>query len=239
MSIGVALVIIFVLYLIDKHNQWRRAAHVTGGVVVLAVVVLGGWLGWNKYQDWKADKDRQRVEAEQAKQDAPMKNCIASKLPAKHDVFDEVSAEEECKKIVDPSSEKTLAQVCAEWEAKHPLGSPIDVLHGKWDDGTLMPKEGVTLGSPQGCSGPLEDAYNSKMAVKRVSSSIECFDKKTGKKEKDFAAQFGGVTTSCGPNFIQRPAGQCTKITAPSDPSHEANCTSDSVIDLSAGLVPK
>lgn len=42
--------------------------------------------------------------------------------------------------------------------------------------------------------------------------SVECFDKKTGKRAPDFFKQFGGVTTACGPNSIEKPAGQCTKL---------------------------
>jgi hypothetical protein len=202
MSVGVALVIIFVLYLIDKHNQWRRAALITAVAVVLGILGLGSWFGWIKYQDWKAAKDRGRIEAEQAKRDA---------------------------------------QACADWESKHPLGSPIDVLHGKWDDGTPMPKEGVTVGTPQGCSGALEDAYNLKLAnsQKHSSGSVDCFDKKSGQKTKDFYAEFGGVTTSCGQNYIQKPAGLCKEIAALSDKSHSPDCVSRTVIDLSAGLVSK
>jgi hypothetical protein len=66
-------------------------------------------------------------------------------------------------------SQKTLARTCKEWEQKHPLGSPIDRLYGKWDDGTEMPTEGVTLGSPEGCQGSLETDYNQRL--KRVGKS--------------------------------------------------------------------
>jgi len=58
---------------------------------------------------------------------------------------------------------KTLAKTCKEWEQKHPFGSPIDRLYGKWDDGTEMPSEGIILGSPEGCRGPLETDYNRRL----------------------------------------------------------------------------
>lgn len=40
---------------------------------------------------------------------------------------------------------------CAAWEAKHPLGSPLDS------------SKGLVWGPYTGCNGPLEDAYNAKM----------------------------------------------------------------------------
>ena len=52
--------------------------------------------------------------------------------------------------------------VCKEWEDKHPVGSPIDVLHGYSDDG-LTNLEGARFGAPVGCAGPLEDAYKKKL----------------------------------------------------------------------------
>jgi hypothetical protein len=215
------------------------SAFIAAGVVALGVLVFAVWFGWVKYQGWKSAKNRERVEAEEAKRDAPMKNCIAAKLPAKPDVFDQASAEEECSKVVSSSGE-TLAQACADWESKHPLGSPVDVLHGKWDDGTPMPKEGVTLGTPQGCSGPLEDAYNLKLDSQKHSlRGVDCFDKTSGKKTKDFFAEVGGVTTTCGPNFIQKPAGLCKELAALSDKSHAPDCASGTIIDLSAGMVSK
>lgn len=50
MSIGYALIVIFVLYLIDKHNHWRQAALIGGGLIALAAVGLGSVYGWQEYQ---------------------------------------------------------------------------------------------------------------------------------------------------------------------------------------------
>jgi uncharacterized membrane protein YsdA (DUF1294 family) len=56
MSIGIAAVIIFVLYLIDKHGQWRQTAKIAGALVVLALVGWGALLGYDKYDVWHRAK---------------------------------------------------------------------------------------------------------------------------------------------------------------------------------------
>jgi hypothetical protein len=45
MTLGIALLLIFILYLIDKHNEWRRAAMIAGGLVVLAILAMAGVYG--------------------------------------------------------------------------------------------------------------------------------------------------------------------------------------------------
>ena len=50
MSIGIALVVIFILYLIDKHNRWRQAAKVGAGLLVLALLICGGIFGWREFK---------------------------------------------------------------------------------------------------------------------------------------------------------------------------------------------
>lgn len=40
MQIGIALVLIFVLYLIDKHNRWRQVLKLAIGLVVLGLIVI-------------------------------------------------------------------------------------------------------------------------------------------------------------------------------------------------------
>jgi hypothetical protein len=54
MTIGAALVIIAILYLIDKHNLWKRSAAVC--LIILAITLLGfaGYYGWQRWQERKA-----------------------------------------------------------------------------------------------------------------------------------------------------------------------------------------
>jgi uncharacterized membrane protein YsdA (DUF1294 family) len=56
MSIGIAAVIIFILYLIDKHGRWRQAAKIAAGLVVLALLGWVGMLGYDKYDSWRHAK---------------------------------------------------------------------------------------------------------------------------------------------------------------------------------------
>jgi uncharacterized membrane protein YsdA (DUF1294 family) len=58
---SIAIVLIFVLYLIDKRNAWRGALKVLLAIVTLAVLTAAGIYGWDKYQDRSAQK---RHEAE-------------------------------------------------------------------------------------------------------------------------------------------------------------------------------
>lgn len=131
MTLGIALLLIFILYLIDKHNRWRQLVKVTIGLVVLCILAVSGYFGWVKYQAWQEARQEAQREAENAKQEAQKKAAL----------------------------EKT----CKDWEDKHSIGSPVDKLYGHWADGTKMPDEGFTLGTPEGCQGPLEIAYNEKL----------------------------------------------------------------------------
>jgi hypothetical protein len=79
MTIGIALVLIFVLYLIDKHNRWRQAAKIVIGLVVLALLAVGGTIGWEKYDAYRTKK---RTEAETAAYQARVKTCVAKSTPA-------------------------------------------------------------------------------------------------------------------------------------------------------------
>jgi type II secretory pathway pseudopilin PulG len=74
MTLGVALFLIFVLYLIDKHNLWRLTAKIAAGLAVLAIVAAGGLYAWVKYQDYRTEKrEAEQIAAHKAKVEA----CVA------------------------------------------------------------------------------------------------------------------------------------------------------------------
>jgi hypothetical protein len=70
-SLGIALLLIFVLFLIDKHHLWRDIAR--GALLPMAVVilVLACWFSWAKYRD---QKERRRVAANHKK---AVEACVA------------------------------------------------------------------------------------------------------------------------------------------------------------------
>jgi hypothetical protein len=68
MTLGIALILIFVLYLIDKHNRWRQAFKITVGLVILGILGVGGIFGWQKYETWQEGKREALGVAEEAKQ---------------------------------------------------------------------------------------------------------------------------------------------------------------------------
>jgi len=91
-ALSIALVLIFVMWLIDKHNAWKRTGKIALVVVALAVFGLGGVYGWAYYEDWKATKARAAVDAAAAAQhDAQVKACIARFPNA--DQFDRAACE--------------------------------------------------------------------------------------------------------------------------------------------------
>jgi hypothetical protein len=131
MALGICLLLIFILYLIDKHNRWRQAIKISICLFVLCILCVSGFFGWARYEAWQEARQEAKREAENARQEGEKR--------------------------------AKLEKVCKEWEDKHPIGSPVDKLYGRWDDGTKMPEGGVILGTPEGCQGPLEAAYNEKL----------------------------------------------------------------------------
>lgn len=70
-SLGIALLVIFVLFLIDKHHLWRDIAR--GALLPMAIVILvmACWLSWVKYRD---RKEQERIAAKNKK---AVEACIA------------------------------------------------------------------------------------------------------------------------------------------------------------------
>jgi hypothetical protein len=62
MTLGIALLLIFILYLIDKHNQWRRAAKVGLGILALAIFAAAAIYAWNRHTERLAQEDEREGE---------------------------------------------------------------------------------------------------------------------------------------------------------------------------------
>ncbi len=56
MTIGVAIVVVAVMYFIDKHNLWRRAAMCLGVTAAAVLLGLGGFWGWKTHRDTRDAK---------------------------------------------------------------------------------------------------------------------------------------------------------------------------------------
>lgn len=59
MTLGIALVLIFVLYLIDKNKVWRQAVKAVISLAILGVLVISGLFGWRKVSEWREAKTAQ------------------------------------------------------------------------------------------------------------------------------------------------------------------------------------
>ena len=75
----------------------------------------------------------------------------------------------------------------------------------------------VTYGLESSPAQPpkIESAHQAGQGQYSISDidTVDCFDKRTGKLIPDkWFAQFGGVQTGCGPNYIQKPAGLCKQL---------------------------
>lgn len=62
MTLGIALLLIFILYLIDKHSQWRRAAKVGLGILALAIIAAAAIYVWNRHADKLAELEEKEGE---------------------------------------------------------------------------------------------------------------------------------------------------------------------------------
>jgi hypothetical protein len=66
--LSIALVLIFVLHLIDKHNAWKGTVKVAAALLALVLVSTAGIYGWYRYDDWRKEK----------KHEAEVKACSGS-----------------------------------------------------------------------------------------------------------------------------------------------------------------
>jgi hypothetical protein len=131
-TLGIALLLIFILYLIDKHNRWRIAAKLTAGLIVLCVLAIAAFFGREKYEARQEARREAEYEAEQAKQ-ATQKQAELDK---------ECRNWEDEHPIGSPPDKLYTEQ-----------GGLIEKLTNKhyW-----------VLNPPQGCDGPLERDYTSR-----------------------------------------------------------------------------
>lgn len=132
MTLGIALILIFVLYLIDKHNRWRQAIKITIGLVILGILGVGGLFGWQKYETWQEAKQEAQRVAEEAKQVAQKQAELAKACKDWED-----------KHPIGSPPDKVYTE----------QGGLTEKLTNKhfW-----------VLDPPQGCEGPLETDYNSR-----------------------------------------------------------------------------
>jgi hypothetical protein len=188
MTIGLAIVIAAILFLIDRNHVWpqvwrgfKQTLKVVAALLVLGAICWGGYIAWSAH--------KQRIEAAKtAADDAAWRTAFVS-----------------------------AATTCSGWENTHPIGSTVD-----WDgDNPVYP--------PNGCEGPLENAYNTKVTTTLLSGTdksafnphvpydakhrrpaggeaIDCYDGYT--LRPDEFAGLGGTLAACGPGQIARPKSE-------------------------------
>lgn len=81
-SLGVALLLIFILHLIDKHNRWRQALKLTVGMVVLGILGVSGFLGWQKYEAYRIDLAGERMVFLSVSRAAAILLCLLTEVQA-------------------------------------------------------------------------------------------------------------------------------------------------------------
>ena len=100
------LLLIFVLWLIDKHGLWRRAFKVVLWVAALGALGLTVLYSWSKYEAHKEDarlkaaaqRDAAAAKAEAAASQAKLEACLARMKAAspKWNILDEIDANKVC-----------------------------------------------------------------------------------------------------------------------------------------------
>jgi hypothetical protein len=73
MGLGFALVLICVLYLIDKNKVWLQAGKTALVVILVCAMALCGYVGWVKYRHYTGRKEAAVREAEK---EAKVDSCI-------------------------------------------------------------------------------------------------------------------------------------------------------------------
>ena len=102
-----------------------------------------------------------------------------------------------------------LLESCQEWEAAHPLGSPLDMEYIK-PDGTVeehpTDKSDMefTVDPLTGCHGPLETDYENRAAAFQTGVPVDCYDE-NGNLIPNLDSEFNGYRTSCGPGETVKP----------------------------------
>jgi hypothetical protein len=67
MTIGTALVIIAILYFVDKHHLWKKAAFICLVIIAVVMVGLGGYYGWERLQERSAAKAEREMASQSVK----------------------------------------------------------------------------------------------------------------------------------------------------------------------------
>src|SRR5262249_13915665 len=91
-TLAFAIVFIFILWLIDKHNLWRGFFKIIGALVSLAVLGAICLFGWIKYDKYRTEK---RQAAEAALHERRVQNCLTRNGITNPDVFDKTACDED------------------------------------------------------------------------------------------------------------------------------------------------
>lgn len=151
MTIGIAIVIAMVLYLIDRNKVWKQAAKIVGGLILLAGLGVAGIFGWVKYDSWQTER-----------KEAAAKEILDQKRATFNGWYDRL---QDCKRALpsDTSSRKAfvfgknfvvngtdMLKIKREIESETDLVSPDDTPEGKaWDSmETVQPCKGVWAAAP-------------------------------------------------------------------------------------------
>jgi uncharacterized protein HemX len=89
-ALSVALVLIFILYLIDKHSLWRTTAKIAAYSLAASVIVGAGIYAWVQYEERQEEAENAAYKAKTK----PIWDCEARNAQFSN-------AEEECEKDPD------------------------------------------------------------------------------------------------------------------------------------------
>ena len=120
-SLAAALVLIFILHLIDKHNRWKVAAKITTCLLTVTGLIYAAYFAWNINEGRK--REAQRI-ADETQRKADVQTCLGRYKKA--DETTDTFAEIECSK--DPKSEPREKLASENHGQKNPIRLKV-----KWD----------------------------------------------------------------------------------------------------------
>jgi hypothetical protein len=177
MTIAWAILIVGVLYFVDKHHKWgillKFVNRCFWGFMLFCVLAWGWQFASHELDKLNKQAAEQAAEQARATESERVKNCL----------------EDQKTRIArDPKIAPRIPELCgASMQAAAERSAP-DTLPANFSDWDQPSKQS-----------------------KAVRERVDCFDRNTGERDW-FASNAPQPVRSCGSNYIQKPAGECTRL---------------------------
>lgn len=182
MTLGIALILIFAMYLIDKHNRWRIAGKLLLGLVILAALGFGTIYEYDAYQTRKYNRL------------ACAAGSVDPNCPSQSGIIWDAT----------PVTKDTPVGEIKPWTRQQVIQQIEDCLAKSTPAGNLQAAEEQRHQCKQHPDQPVVLVPIPAGAI--VEGIFDCYDR-NGKLVPDdgFFEKFGGRRIGCAPGQIQKP----------------------------------